>query len=75
MDDWLNLRGDSSGKPKSLRGPLLLLVILIMIGLAFYLLYRAGQAHLKTRPAATGWGQSQVLEAKQGPIYHPNLFI
>ncbi|MDR2302733.1 MAG: hypothetical protein LBF38_11920 [Deltaproteobacteria bacterium] len=49
MDDWLNLRGDSSGKQKSLRGPLLLLAILVMIVVAFFLIYKAGQAKLKTQ--------------------------
>jgi cell division septal protein FtsQ len=48
MDDWLNLRGDSAGKQKSLRGPLLLLAILVLIVVAFFLIYKAGQAKLRT---------------------------
>jgi hypothetical protein len=63
MDDWLNLRGDSSGKPKTLRGPLVLLAILIVIGLAFFLLYKAGQHRLKSlRPQ--GRYQTQAVVAK-----------
>ncbi|MDR2387549.1 MAG: hypothetical protein LBE80_08210 [Deltaproteobacteria bacterium] len=57
MDDWLNLRGDSSGKQKSWRGPLLLLVILVMIVLAFVLIYKAGQAKLR---ANKSMGQIQT---------------
>ncbi|MDR1309735.1 MAG: hypothetical protein LBL95_07560 [Deltaproteobacteria bacterium] len=59
MDDWLNLMGDGPGKSRSTRGPLLLLAILIMVGLAFFFLYKAGQHRL--RPGQTTVGAAQAV--------------
>ncbi|MDR0622671.1 MAG: hypothetical protein LBJ61_12505 [Deltaproteobacteria bacterium] len=63
MDDWFNLRGDSSGKQKSLRGPLLLLIILVFIVAAFYLIYKHGEARLKALQP-TGQSQSAMVAAQ-----------
>ncbi|MDR3135228.1 MAG: hypothetical protein LBU69_03950 [Deltaproteobacteria bacterium] len=55
-----------------MKGPLLLVAILVIIGLAFFLLYKAGQHKLKMmRPA--GQAQFVILSAKS-QLARPDLF-
>ncbi|MDR1111188.1 MAG: hypothetical protein LBP92_10975 [Deltaproteobacteria bacterium] len=70
MDDWLNLMGDGPGKSRSPRGPLLLLAILLMVGLAFFFLYKAGQHRLRQGRTTVGAARA-VAPAAQSPATFP----
>ncbi|MDR1296898.1 MAG: hypothetical protein LBO05_05900 [Deltaproteobacteria bacterium] len=65
MDDWLNLINKNSDRPRSLRGPLILLVMLVMTALAFWLLHKMGRSRM---PVPKPAGRSEaVLLADNSP--------
>ncbi|MDR0354598.1 MAG: hypothetical protein LBJ64_02525 [Deltaproteobacteria bacterium] len=66
MDDWLNLMDNDSRGRKSWRGPLFIVVCLLLIALAFFLLYKVGRSKLENmKPAASS---SEAYLARTAPL-------